>query len=191
MGVLESEFRLLHWPPLVREITQTIAFPGYRYEFFRSFKELDAYFSNELGIDWRKESWAEYWIGQHAETKDDDRREYKDKDITYAKIYRIGARDMNRIAQFAVAHYISNPTVSSYKLVGWLKTHDIHISQKSAWRMIKKWRIAKDTLKLDPTTEKYLSSGYTSNVITPLGKSIPAGYTKDQWRKDWNEKYGL
>lgn len=192
MGILEREFKLLHWVPLVREITQITTFPGYRYEFFRSFKELDAYFTKELGSGWRKEAWAEFWINQHLETKNDDRREWQNKDIPVdKKIRRTGARDMVDITKLAMVYLTDNPKTSSYKLVAWLKTQGIHISQFPAWRIIKKWKANPDTLQLDDTTRRYLSSGYMSNVITPLGQSIPPGYTKEQWRKDWNEKYGL
>lgn len=189
MGILEPGFNVLHWPPLVRNVVQTTQFPGYRYEFFRSFKELDAYFTEQIGKDWRNESWAEFWINQHLETKNDDRQQFQEKPVNSP--IRTKRREMPDITAVAVAYLNEHPKTSSYKLVTYLKTQNIHITQNPAWRIIKKWKTAPDTLRLDQATGKYLSTGYTQNTVTPTGEQIPEGYTREQWRKDWNKKHGL
>jgi len=192
MGILEPEFSKLHWPPLVREVVQTVQYPGYRYEFFKSFRELDSYFAEHVSPDWKHEAWAEYWINQHLETKNNDRRELESKlQPALNKAYRTGARDMQQISKLTFAYLNENPKTSSYKISMWLKSHGIEVSQKSAWRMLRKWKSDPDRLVYNTATHKYVSNAYLHNVITPLGTPIPEGYTKIQWRKDWNQKYGL
>ncbi len=192
MGVLESEFRLLHWVPLVREVVQTTYYPGYRYEFFKSFKELDAYFTEVVGINWRRHAWAEFWVNQHLETKNDDRREWKHITApSVTKVYRQGARDIQSISKVAIPYLKENPKTSSYKLVRWLAQFGITISQKSAWRIIKRWKANPDVLVQDTDTQRYISNSYLHDVTTPLDVPITAGYTKAQWKEDWKKKHGL
>ena len=142
-----------------------------------------------MGSTWRNAAWAEFWIGQHLETKNDDRKRYTEKDVPIT--IRTKQREMPDIATVAIAYLNEHPKTSSYKLVAYLKTQGIYLTQKPAWRLIKKWRTAPDTLRLDESTGRYISTAYTQNVITQLGQSITPGYTKEKWRKDWNEKYGL
>lgn len=139
MGILEPEFSRLHWPPLVREIVQTVEYPGYRYEFFRSFTELDAYFTAEIGSHWRTELWARYWINQHKESQREDR---KDADPRLRKPTG-PRRDMAIVRAESHIQLELTPTLSSYKLVTVLKTKDITITQKTAWDIIRKWKNAR------------------------------------------------
>lgn len=187
MGILEPEFRKLHWPPLVREVVITAQHPGYRHEFFKSFRELDAYFRATVHDNWRQEAWAEFWIGQHKETQNDDRRDLQ----TVKKKTRARPRDMLAITRVAIDYLNVHSKVSSYKLCEYLKTCGISIDQKSAWRIIKRWKNKPDELILDHGTGRYLSDAYLHDVVTPLGEQIPTGYTKKQWREDWNKKYNL
>jgi len=137
MGILEEGFERLHWPPLVREVIVTVEYPGYRYEFFRSFGELDSYFSRQYGAEWRKEPWAEYWMNQHKETQREDR---KDADPRQRK--STGPRkDAVQLYEIACA-YIKTQTapVSSRQLSRYFKIeHGITITPMTTWRMIKKY----------------------------------------------------
>jgi hypothetical protein len=140
MGRLEEGFERLHWPPLVREIVITDQYPGYRYEFFKSFRELNEYFCKECGDDWRTQPWAIYWISQHEETKHDDRQEEQAK-LRSQPMKRTGnRRDIKMIYQIGIQLLTENPRLSSYKLVAKLKEYDITISQKTAWRLIKDYK---------------------------------------------------
>lgn len=51
--------------------------PGYKYKYFSTFKELDKYFKQEFGPNWRQEEWAKFWLKDHnrIETQDYDREE--------------------------------------------------------------------------------------------------------------------
>jgi hypothetical protein len=137
MGTLETEFQRLHWPPLVRNVVQTKDYPGFRYEFFRSFRELDAYFTEELGKDWRSEPWAKFWINQHKETQNDDRREMNPIKPTKTTGPR---RDSKHIYELCDQYMRTTVKPSSYKFTSHLLTLDIKINQATAWRMMKKWK---------------------------------------------------
>jgi hypothetical protein len=137
MGILETEFSRLHWPPLVREVVQTIEYPGYRYEFFRSFRELDAYFTEELGKDWRSEPWALFWINQHKETQNDDRREFSTVKPTKTTGPR---RDSKQLYDLCHTYMCTVEKPSSYKFTNYLRAMDIKINQATAWRMMKRWK---------------------------------------------------
>ena len=143
MGRLEPEFRRLHWPPLVREAVETKDYPGYRYEFFSGFNELNRYFTELCGEDWYKQEWAEFWRNQHLETKNDDR-----KDIDFIHDRRIKPlgndgpkRNGKVIRQLIAEYYKEQPAVSSYKLARYLRDeHGITITQKAVWSILKKLR---------------------------------------------------
>lgn len=148
MGTLEEGFERLHWPPLVRNVVITKESPGYRYEFFRSFTELDAYFTNELGTEWKKQEWAQYWFNQHKQTQRDDR-----KDINPRLRKPTGPRrDSKLLYTLACAYMTENPRTSSYKLVDYFKTIDITIAQKTAWSFIRRWKAAQHEGHDQPTT---------------------------------------
>lgn len=139
MGILEDGFSRLHWPPLVRTVTQTTEYPGYRYEFFRSFGELDSYFSELLGTSWRSEEWARYWMNQHAESKREDRKlaNPRQRKSTGPR------RDAPLLYALSVEHLNNYANISSRKLVKHLKdSHDIQITPMTAWRIIGKWKNA-------------------------------------------------
>lgn len=73
--MLEPDAMSKFWPPLVREVIDCVEHPGYRYEFFKTFAELDDYFTGLCGEDWIKQPWAEFWLGQHNLTRAAFRRE--------------------------------------------------------------------------------------------------------------------
>lgn len=145
MGRLESQFKRLYWPPLVKETVTSKEYPGYRYEFFSGFTELNKYFTNLCGPDWHNQEWAIYWRTQHQETKDDDRRDYKfDKEQRVTPLNNTGSRrDMKSIRAHCADIYAENPQISSYGLARQLLAkHDITLSQKMAWIILKKFRSA-------------------------------------------------
>lgn len=139
MGKLEPGFSRLHWPPLVKSITNLPTFPGYRYEFFKTFKELDEYMTQECGPDWREQAWCKFWRGQHEQTKHDDRVENKATDHTPIK--NTGPRrDSTLIYKLALEAYATDPKISSRQLVKWISTKGIVIGHDTAWRLISKLR---------------------------------------------------
>lgn len=143
MGRLEPEFRRLHWPPLVREAVENKDYPGYRYEFFSSFNELNKYFIELCGPDWMSEEWAIYWRNHHRETQRDDARDLKyEMGQRVTPIGRSGPRrDIKQVHTYCEKIIIGNLTISSYELVRQLKfRYDITLSQKMAWHILKKLR---------------------------------------------------
>jgi len=75
MGILESNVSDKFWPPLVKNVEITSDYPGYKMRYFTSFDELNDYFSKECGEEWMQQEWAKYWIGQHQQTRYEDRVE--------------------------------------------------------------------------------------------------------------------
>lgn len=135
MGTLEPQFRKLHWPPLVREVTQTKQYPGYRYEYFRTFRELNEYFIKLCGTAWREEPWAKYWFNQHMETKNDDRR---DPNPIKPKGPTGNRRDTPLLIEIARQWYKETKKLSSGELTRHFATLDLKVSRDTSWRIIKK-----------------------------------------------------
>lgn len=52
-------------PSLVKNVDILSTHPGYRYNYFQSFEELDDYFKKECGEDWRSQEWAKFWISDY------------------------------------------------------------------------------------------------------------------------------
>lgn len=149
MGTLEPGFQRLHWPPLVKEIEHTKDYPGYRYKYFTSFRELDSYFSGLCGHNWREQEWAVYWINQHKETQNDDRR---DPDPIRPKAPTGNRRDIKLIHKLCRDYLDSHvgTKISTYKLARWLLSeHDINVNQATIWRFVKRYKAEK--LKLEST----------------------------------------
>lgn len=143
MGRLEKQFRRLYWPPLVKRAVDSTEFPGYKYEFFTGFRELNEYFTELCGADWMDQEWAVYWRNQHLETKNDDRRDTKyDKDKRVTPIGTSGPRrDIKRITQLCADYLIDhqNEKVSSHKLARHLHSeHGIEVHYATVWRILKR-----------------------------------------------------
>lgn len=139
MGTLEPGFQRLHWPPLVKEIEHTKDYPGYRYKYFTSFQELNSYFSDLCGHNWREQEWAKYWINQHLETKNDDRKAF----ISPAPDSSKGGprRDIKMIRELVHTYYNINPKMSSYKIARHIAHEQgITVSHQTVWSILKKLR---------------------------------------------------
>lgn len=53
---------LKYYPPLVKESSWKSEYPGYSYTYFKNFKEIDIYFSENYGKDWKDSEWAKVWL---------------------------------------------------------------------------------------------------------------------------------
>lgn len=54
--------KLLH--TLVRSARITNEHPGYVYEYFQSFEEVNAYFTSICGEDWISQEWVAAWLNK-------------------------------------------------------------------------------------------------------------------------------
>lgn len=118
--MLEPEVMQKFWPPLVRDVVLCTTYPGYRYEFFQRFADLDAYFSDLCGADWAQQPWAEYWIGQHNASRAAFRRELaarrgeqngfhaygKIDDATFLALVARARQDNVRLSQRQLSRYL-------------------------------------------------------------------------------------
>lgn len=137
LGILEEGFHRLHWPPLVRNCVITKEYPGYRYEFFQSFAELDEYFTRIVGPHWRREPWAEFWIGQHHESQHSDRKELR---TGPAPKHRPTAQYMKSATALGLSYLREYPSTTVRKLMNILTAHDFPVSYYAAWRIIKRFK---------------------------------------------------
>jgi hypothetical protein len=148
MGTLEPEFYRLHWPPLVRSVRITKQYPGYSYEFFETFQELDKYFTEHCGPEWQSQAWAKFWINQHLQTKNDDRKEQIELTSTKPRKNTGPRRDTQEIFELCKQYLESvDYKVSSRKLAAHLRNHDINITHMTAWRIIKELRLREQRAK--------------------------------------------
>lgn len=60
--------KLLH--SLVKSARLTKEYPGYEYEYFRSFEELDAYLRSICGEDWESQEWVNVWLNKSSAKKE-------------------------------------------------------------------------------------------------------------------------
>lgn len=136
MPMLEQGLSKLYWPPLVKQAVMTIAHPGYRYELFTNFKELDEYFTKECGSDWRKSEWARFWFNQHQASKLADRKE-----LNPEKSFQGPRRDMPEVEKACIEILEQSPYISSRKLVFILNAQKgVAISHTTASKIIKRFK---------------------------------------------------
>lgn len=142
MGILEDEFRKYRWPPLVKSVTYITTYPGYRHEFFRTFKDLDEYFSQECGADWQTQEWAKFWLGQHMQTRNDDRREYLIEHkglVPQVDKLRKPRSDHDKIVEYILElKKLNNKFPSARKLEASLKSSGIVVDHNTVWRILRK-----------------------------------------------------
>lgn len=149
MSRLEPEFHKLHWPPILVEGHHVPGHTCVDCKFIRSFNELNAYLSDLCGHDWRTQDWAVYWVKQHQQTKDDDRRDAQFENNARVKPLAPSVRRSGTLIRKLADDYFENdPKISSYKLCRLLmRDHDLHVSHVTAWKIIKKLR-NKNTIKI-------------------------------------------
>lgn len=67
--MIEPEAIQKFWPPLVKETLLVSEHPGYRHIFFETYEELNEYFTELCGPDWKEQEWCKFWLQQHKNTK--------------------------------------------------------------------------------------------------------------------------
>lgn len=137
MPILEDGFDLLYWPPLIREAVSITTHPGYRYERFKTYTELDSYFTEEFGSEWRNSEWARYWFNQHAETV---RKDKKESSLNANTSYRT-RNDTEPIYEVARAILEKSPFLSSRKLTYILNRKGMTIGYVTVSKFIKRFKV--------------------------------------------------
>lgn len=135
MPMLEEGLSRLYWPPLVKEAVMTVQHPGYRYDMFTNFKELDAYFTAECGPDWRKQEWARYWFSQHIDSKRKDQRESNPM-----RSMKGPRKDIIAVEKACYEVLEQSPYISSRKLVYILRSRNVIVSHMTASKIIKRFK---------------------------------------------------
>lgn len=143
MPMLEEGFERLYWPRLVKEAVWTSAHPGYRYDMFNNFKELDAFFTEECGPDWRKQEWARFWFNQHIESQKKDKREYE-----MNKTFQGPRRDMPEVEKACYDILQQSPYISSRKLVFALNRQGVVVSHTTASKIIKRFKEEQENARI-------------------------------------------
>lgn len=156
MGKLEYEYRDTLFVPVVRDVDTMTIHPGYRYNFFKTFRELDNYFSRTIGSHWQNEEWARYWLNQHKQTQNEDRLEEK-----LGRGEHVNGFDFESVREIIIYDYILNDRVfrSKRKLAADLRSKGHNIAHHSVWKII-------NHLKNNPA----LLSELVQNV---LGEKLP------------------
>lgn len=136
MPMLEDGFALLYWPKLMKGIRRISSFPGFEPVFFKNYKELNEYFLEEYGPDWRTTPWAEYWFNQHMETVNSDKRENA---FTGQSTYR---RKGDSDAVYEIAKHVldQSPYLSCRKLTYVLNSKGVTVKKSTAANIIKKYK---------------------------------------------------
>lgn len=75
-------------PPLVKSVNFTREYPGFSYQYFKNFEEINSYFSELCGDDWMNQEWAKVWIGEHSKEKMRQKRNLSPRKITTKKFSR-------------------------------------------------------------------------------------------------------
>lgn len=142
MGVLEDGLSDKFWPPLVKEISITKDYPGYKYEFFDNYEDLDKYFTDLCGDDWVHQPWAQYWIGQHKLTQRRNKLEIK---IMMGEIDPSKTRTFVNYDQIAASiQQIKDKLgrkVSVLKIIKELNDSGLNVSKNTVYRVIKKYNL--------------------------------------------------
>lgn len=126
------------FPRLVRSVDLVTTYPGYSYNYFNNFQEIDDYFKKTVGDDWLDTEWARFWLRNHwSENKKENRvpntssgkpnkRIGVPKDIIYALI----------------RHFYYKRKFSYRKVSNILSKHyDIEISPSSIYRSYNQWKV--------------------------------------------------
>lgn len=145
MPMLEEGFERLYWPPLVKRAVWTLEHPGYRYEKFETFAELNNYFDEECGVGWRKQEWAKFWIDQHHESARKDKRErtfMRGESITYKT-----KSSMEPVYEAAKLLLDQNPYLSCRKLTYILNRRGVSVKKTTAANLINRYK--QETIVLD------------------------------------------
>lgn len=77
------------WKQVVKEVEQTVAYPGYRYVYFKDDADADVYFRELYGPDWKDLPWARFMINREDEViqaKENRRSRYQFEDAGLANI---------------------------------------------------------------------------------------------------------
>lgn len=140
--MLEDGLSSKFWPPLVKEVTITRDYPGYKYEFFTNFDDLNNYFTELCGEDWRHQEWAKYWIGQHRSTKYQNSLEIRilTGDVDPAKLkpfvdYPVVAENIIKIQQRL------GKKVSALKILKELNDIGFDLKKDTVYRIMKKYNL--------------------------------------------------
>jgi len=143
LGRLERGFDKLHWPPVLLSGLHEPGHQCFECVWIKTTSQLNEYFTDLCGQDWKKQTWALYWIGQHVQTQYDDRKEAKremDKRVT-PHGNDGPRRDIHKIRELGKIYFEQNNSISSYRLAKVLKDeHDILVTQKTMWSILKKLR---------------------------------------------------
>lgn len=134
--MLEEGFDRLYWPRTMKGARIISAHPGYIYEFFETYAELNEYFTEICGADWRTQEWAKFWYDQHTESVNSDTRE---RNFNILKTYR-KKTDADAVYECAKNILINAPRLSTRKLTYTLNRQGINISVRSAWKIIQQFK---------------------------------------------------
>lgn len=190
MGQLEEGFDKLHWPPVLIDGLHVPLHQCIKCVWIKNFKDLNIYFSAICGPDWKSQEWAKYWIGQHEQTKHDDRKEYtREVGNRVTPHNSTGPRRDSALIRQLIFRYLSAcDTLPSTRAVMkyLLSTYGIVVWHTLCWRYIKQWKLNPDIVHIDIPVGLHMQQ-----IFTPLGNPVPEGYTKKQWRIDWNKRYGI
>lgn len=108
-------------PSLVKEVELTTAYPGYRFTYFKSFKELDEYFTQECGFDWKEQEWALFWLRDYWRSVKQDARELREPS-------RVGTvnntKPPTHIIKALIEHYQLEQRMSLRQIAQALQTND-------------------------------------------------------------------
>jgi hypothetical protein len=90
---MSTRKRRITIPQLVKRVDLTREYPGYRYVYFETYAELDAYFTAECGPDWRQQEWAkewfrEEWSEEKAEKEARRRKVQYEENQSYEQVHR-------------------------------------------------------------------------------------------------------
>jgi hypothetical protein len=140
------------------DVEMTSIHPGYKFKYFQSYSELDAYFKTQFGENWRQEEWARFWMRDHNsfETREHSRKEIDNRGIA-SRSKKHGSRRYTTELQGPkqIGRRVAKPTLlgliklcvsegvtNNRKIAKLLfQNENIEISHQTVWNLRKKYNI--------------------------------------------------
>lgn len=132
-------------PSLVKSVDIVTDHPGYRYNYFNSFAELDAYFTNECGSDWKHAEWAQFWLRDYWRSLKKENRVYRVKKFAKRKPGKFKGIHPELIAML-VKHYAQEEGQSLRAIARILQEDfNISVSYTTLAKLVKEKELPRDS----------------------------------------------
>jgi len=122
------------FPYIVKSTKFTKDYPGYSYEYFQSFEELDNYLRLNCGENWIDQNWAKFWLRDYWK---ENKRENRVPSRNSKKQKEVNSKKPKHIIKMFILHYHKRRKYSYRRISKVLKEkHGINVSIATISRVI-------------------------------------------------------